>query len=109
MRGDEVDTPEEANTLLQMNCNVNKSEVARQKIISHHFSGADAGVEVFASMSTKLLPQAIKWIGKDELGSSLMYQFLRGMPSLFELNTKPKVKSGAKRKHTECNAQRSGS
>ena len=97
MRGD---IPEEVDTLLQMNCNENKSDVARQKIIFHHFSGADASYEVFISMNTKLLPQAIRWIGRDELGFSLMYQSVRGVPFLFELNTKPKAKAGLKRKHT---------
>ncbi len=76
-----------------MNSNGNSSEVARQKIIPHHFSGADASIEVrgFASMDTKLLPQAIQWIGRDELGFSLMHQFIRDIPSLFEIKTKPKA------------------
>ncbi len=97
-RNDIVDIPEEVVSLLRMNSNDNKTEVARQKMLMTHFSGADASVEVFASMDTKIMPHAIDWIGRDDAGFCLMYRVARGMPSLFE--TSIAVKAGTKRKHT---------
>ncbi len=61
------------------------------------FSGATS-IEVFASMETKLLSNAIEWIGRDELGFSLMYQCVRGMPSLFETVVAAKDGISKKRK-----------
>lgn len=96
--GNEVEIPEEVASSLRMNSNRNKFEVARQKIIIHHFSGEGASIQVFANMEVNTLPNAIEWIGRDGIGLCLMHQFVRGMPSLFELKTKPKVqpKQGSK-------------
>ena len=95
--------PDDLKSSLCLNELVNKSEVARQKILMHHFSGEDPNIEAFASMNMDILPRAMEWIGRNDLGLSLMYQVARGMPSLFELNTKPKSVVGNKRKlSNEC-------
>ena len=72
--------------LLDMNCNKNKVEVARKKIMRSHFSGEAVDISVFALMPETLLPHAIEWIGRDRedrFGFSLMYQFVAGNPLYF--------------------------
>jgi hypothetical protein len=68
---------------LRMNRNPNKVEVAREKILMHHFSSGGTAVNVFASMSEKVLPHAIEWIGRDKQCYSLMFDFARTFPFLF--------------------------
>ena len=69
--------------MLRMNRNPNKVEVARQKILMHHFSSSGSDVDVFASMSKNVLPHAIEWIGRDKQCYSLMFDFARAFPFLF--------------------------
>jgi hypothetical protein len=69
---------------LQMNRNKNKGEVARQKIIRNHFSGAnmDINVKMFAHLPIAVLPNVVEWIGRDNLGYSLMFRFVQSFPRL---------------------------
>ena len=62
----------------------NKASVARKKILKYHFTDVDNCARVFGSMEVKVLPTAISWIGRDNLGFSLMYNFLRSMPWLIK-------------------------
>ena len=65
--------------LLQMNMNANKTEVARQKILSSHFSRGVTNVQTFANMQERMLPYAIEWIGRDNLGFSLMFSVVQDL------------------------------
>lgn len=76
------DVPDSIVSLLQMNKNPDKASVARQKMIALHFSAIS---EYTLDLETTVLPRTIEWIGRDDLGYSLMYNLLRGMPSLFGL------------------------
>jgi Ran GTPase-activating protein (RanGAP) involved in mRNA processing and transport len=68
-------------SLLEINSMSDKAEVVRTKIIK--FFDAYAIGPVFANAAEAFLPSVIGWIGKDCLGLSLMYSFVRGKPSLF--------------------------
>lgn len=69
-----------------MNENEDKSEVAREKILKQHFSGRSTNsYNVFARMPASVLVYGIEWIGRDDLGYSLMNDFLRGFPELFDV------------------------
>ena len=54
-------------SLVAMNVNENKFEVARQKILETHFSGGSGFLHVFASMPETVMPFAIAWIGRNTL------------------------------------------
>ena len=82
---------------LKMNRNVNKSEVAREKILKHHFPRGGAGIQTFFSMPETALPNAIEWIGRDRHGYSLMYDLARGLPTLFD-NPRELLAGAKKRK-----------
>ena len=69
-------------SLLEINSKSDKAEVVRTKIIK--FFDANAIGPVFANAAEAFLPSVIGWIGKDCLGLSLMYCFVRSKPSLFE-------------------------
>jgi len=61
-----------------------KEEAAREKILKHHFVGGEnTSINVFARMPESVLPFAIEWIGRNSLGYSLMYQFVRQFPLVF--------------------------
>ncbi len=64
---------------LQMNHNKNKREVARQKIMENHFSGAimNVNLNVFARLPVAVLPNVVEWIGRDNLGYSLIFRFVK--------------------------------
>lgn len=84
---------------LTMNENENKASVARQKILMHHFTRSVEDIHVFAQMSEKVMPHAINWIGRDSLGYSLMLNFVRGNPTLFDISSSvPHLHAGVKRK-----------
>jgi hypothetical protein len=68
--------------LLRMNTGRNKASVVREKIIKYHFNDVENCAQVFGSMEMKLLPTALSWIGRDNHGYSLMYNFSRSMPWL---------------------------
>ena len=90
--------PGEVDFYLRMNQYDNKTEVARQKILMCHFvHEEDGNIHVFDSMDMNVLPHAIEWVGRGQDGSSLMYELVRGIPSLFESDIK--VAAGSKRKY----------
>jgi len=89
--------PEDLRSLLRLNRENSKSQSARLKIINVHFSGSNVNLQPFIAMELQVLPHTIAWMGRDGIddndeittetnGRSLLYQFLRGMPSLFEIN-----------------------
>jgi len=75
-------------SLLSMNKNPNKAEVARQKILEHHSSDEHAGMSVFAGMPDTVLPNALEWVGRsrDIRTFSIMFNVVQGFPTLFERN-----------------------
>lgn len=84
---------------LEMNANGSKAVVARQKILIHHFTGRAADIHAFTRMPETVMPHAISWIGRDSLGYSLMFDFVRGDPTLFDIsNNRFHVHAGVKRK-----------
>ena len=83
---------------MQMNANVNKFEVARQKILKYHFSGGNSTVEEFVGMEMKVLPRATSWIGRDVGGFALLYQVIRSMPSLFDCDVTAKTSSKTRKR-----------
>mmetsp|Transcript_38962 Transcript_38962/g.70190 ORF Transcript_38962/g.70190 Transcript_38962/m.70190 type:complete len:580 (+) Transcript_38962:354-2093(+) len=91
------DLPIDLRSLLRINRENSKSQSARIKIIKTHFSGSKINLQPFVAMELQVLPHAIAWMGRDGIddndeittetnGRSLLYQFLRGIPSLFEIN-----------------------
>lgn len=70
-------------SLLCLNEDQDKTAVIRQKILKHYFSSDVNSIEVFACMSMAVKSRAIEWIGKDNIGFTLMYNVTRGIPSLF--------------------------
>ena len=87
-------------SLLELNQNDNKQEVARQKLIRYYFSNDDGGiikVEEFVDIELEVLPHAIAWAGRDDTGHSLLYKLFQTMPTLFDTDRKANA-VGAKRK-----------
>jgi len=83
----QVQVPDNIAHVLELNEeNQDKVVLARQKIISNHFSASRINTQAFAVMSVPVLPHAIEWIGRDLLGFSLLYQVSRSVlvPKLFE-------------------------
>lgn len=89
-----------------MNYNANKAEVARFKILKHHFPRGDIVGDVFASMAESTLPFAIEWIGRRSSGSkyqiiknleeTVMFNFVRNHPELFDIRNKSAVVTNRK-------------
>lgn len=76
--------PKDLLSLLDISNNMNKAEVIRRKIIVYFFSDTDNGS--FAHMSsTTILPNVIKWIGRDILGYNLMFNFVQAFPTWFDI------------------------
>eukprot|EP00571_Detonula_confervacea_P006377 CAMPEP_0172324414 /NCGR_PEP_ID=MMETSP1058-20130122/51331_1 /TAXON_ID=83371 /ORGANISM="Detonula confervacea, Strain CCMP 353" /LENGTH=594 /DNA_ID=CAMNT_0013040689 /DNA_START=8 /DNA_END=1792 /DNA_ORIENTATION=+ len=95
-----IDLSSDLVALLHLNENSNKTEVARQKIMKHHFphDGTNhTDIQVFIDMEMIVLPCAIAWIGRDDVGRSLLYHLLQSAPSLFDFDSKAKAR-GSKRK-----------
>jgi len=68
---------------LQINRNHSTRDAARIKIIKTHFSGSTIIVKPFTDiMATKVFPYAIAWMAWDIPGMSVLYQFIRSMPTL---------------------------
>jgi len=65
---------------LLMNVYDDKSQVARRKILKHHFPDREDNIGLFAHMPQQLLPFVMGWIGLDDLGYTLMYKLVRGLP-----------------------------
>ena len=64
-------------SLLRMNQNDDKFEVARQKILRYHFLNGNASIQEFVGMELTVCPHIISWLGRDERGFSLLYQYLQ--------------------------------
>ena len=83
---------------LELNRNDNKAEVSRQKIISYHFSHGNNNMELFLDMELNVLPHAISWMGRNDVGRSLLYRFVSSMPALFDSDSRKVKAAGNKRK-----------
>jgi len=86
-------------SLLSMNGNPNKAEVARQKILDHHF-------HYLMSILTRpyfrecVLPNALEWIGRsrDIRTFSIMFNVVQGNPTLFDVANEQIIEGAKKRK-----------
>ena len=76
--------PSELNDSLRLNRNGNKKEVVRQKIILSHFQGENINLREFLDMKLNVMPCAIAWVGKDNVGCSLLYQLVLARISLID-------------------------
>ena len=74
---------EEVKVLLELNKSEDKNQVARNKIIKSHFSGA-FDVVALAGDENKLLPDTLSFFGKDEVGLSALYTVLKSKPEVME-------------------------
>lgn len=90
--------PNDLHAYLELNKNENKSEVVRQKIIKYHFNYGESNIQKFVNMELNELPQVISWTGRNDIGLSLLYKLCRGMPALFDSDSK--AKAGARQKAT---------
>lgn len=82
--GVEKHIPYDIHVSLALNGNKDKVEVARQKILKGHFQGGHADFHVFTCMPESVLVHAIEWMGRNNKpGLKLMYDFVRGYPTLF--------------------------
>lgn len=70
-----------------MNRNQSKSAVAREKILRYYLY-TNVDLQLFLDMELEVLPYVIDWIGRDNYGSTLMYQLFQKIPTLFEPNKK---------------------
>jgi hypothetical protein len=55
----------------------------RTMILTHYLTNADAIGRVFANLDVTVLPDAMEWIGRDNIGFSVMYNLLRSNPISF--------------------------
>lgn len=81
------DIPEDIQTLLSLNESDSKKEVAREKILRYHFNnGSDIDtMNEFVDMELSVLPHVISWVGRNNVGQTLMYQLLQSLPSLITI------------------------
>ena len=75
---------------MKLNEDENKAEVIRQKIINYHFSNGNKNIEEFVVMELNILPHAVSWIGRNNIGHSLLYRLVNSMPSLLEYGSRKK-------------------
>ena len=93
------DFPTKLTDYLQLNENDNKLEVAREKIIRSHFLNGEDNMQDFVDMELGLLPHALGWTGRNNIGHSLLYRLVHSMPLLFDYESrKAKATTGMKRK-----------
>ena len=78
---DQTQMPREVFDLLQMNKDEDKKQVARKKVIKHHFS-EDFDLDALIGSDLKILPRKISWFGRDSLGLSMVYSIIRTLPDL---------------------------
>ena len=103
LSADRDDVPSGLECLLRLNALPSKREVVRQKIIKYHmfprgcFGDDDetspetpsvVNVDAFVEMELNVLPTAISWIGRDDIGLSVLYRLCQSLPELFESNLK---------------------
>ena len=77
----EFEMPLKVYDLLKMNEDDDKKQVARKKIIKHHFSG-DFNLNALIGSDQKLLPHKISWFGRDALGLSVVFSIMKKLPEL---------------------------
>ena len=83
----QVKMPREICELLKMNESKDKKQVARRKVIRHHFTG-DFDLNALIGRDQKLLPRKISWFGRDSLGLSVVYGIIRALPELCQNDEK---------------------
>jgi hypothetical protein len=84
---------------LNVNKNENKSEVARQKILKCYFPGDYRNIHIFTRIPESVLVYAMEWMGRNNLGYSLMYSVVRCFPHMFDARSGPQLdEAGRKRK-----------
>ena len=84
-----IEEAEDLLNLLRVNYENSDSQAARIKIKRTHFCGRNINTQIFIGMEVAVLPTAIAWMGqrrrqdgRQNESSSLMFAFLRRMPSL---------------------------
>ena len=94
--------PHGVSSLLKINENENKSEVAHHKILGQHFVGDENGSavnHVFAGLPEIVLPFVIECLGRNNhYGLTPMYNAVRGYPAVFENCSSCMICRGIKRK-----------
>lgn len=70
-------------SLLGMNVQSYPERVARQKILKYHFSNGNTGFNELAYLHDTAMPLAIEWIGREEEGYAVMFDFIQRFPALF--------------------------
>ena len=99
-------TWDEIEMFLSMNQNQNKAEVARLKIMKHHFPRGEINAPVFASMVESAMPHAIEWIVRSNdhtlsnLELTVMYNFVQNFPELFDTHGGSQSSPAKRRKHS---------
>jgi len=103
---DEEYLPDDLVSLLRINANKDKVEVARQKILQTHFSVDSTKIQEFLDMELEVMPAAIDWMGRPThddwsgtnlSGLSLLYNLLKRLPDLLDSDAHKKT-NAAKRK-----------
>ena len=95
--------PKDLRSVLQINRCGTIAHAAREKIIRYHMlKGNDVNVKVFLEMEQNEMPSAISWLGRNDIGLSVLFKLSKSLPDLFEskMNMKVKVKR-AKRKRVD--------
>ena len=104
---DDMNLPNYLDSIIDLNQNQDKAEVARQKILQTHSSDA-SNIQELLDMELEVMPSAIAWIGrptpigwsgKSMSGLSLLYNLTKRVPDLFDASPQKKV---AKRKCDVC-------
>jgi len=60
-----------------------EAQEVRANILAHYFTSVDTISRIFVDIDVRILPSAMEWIGRDDLGFSAMYHLLRGHPQLY--------------------------
>ena len=50
------------------------------------FVDGDQNIQDLHKLQLAMMPHAMAWMGKDDIGRSLLYRFVQSAPFLFELN-----------------------
>lgn len=96
--------PKDLRSVLKINRRGTKAQAASEKIIRYHMLKDNVvNIDAFIDMEQNELPSAISWLGRDELGLSVLYKLCKSLPDLFESKTNVKVKKTkrAKRKRID--------
>mmetsp|Transcript_12219 Transcript_12219/g.21980 ORF Transcript_12219/g.21980 Transcript_12219/m.21980 type:complete len:654 (+) Transcript_12219:170-2131(+) len=96
--GDQDDIPADLDDLLQLNQIGNKKDVSREKILRYHFQDGKTNIQELIDMNSNILHHAISWSCTNVTGHTLLYNFLRSLPSLVASVNIIANTSGAKRK-----------